>query len=132
MTRDRHSTHLVTYSDQNVQYRIGTASHHRSKSLKLAETTAIDKDYKRKCQYQLVPHCSLLNVTVLCHMRMQTTPRFTDNVSRLTLVVLRRGCLSALTTFRKPAAAESRQDRSPLVCVITTSTPDPDWACSCR
>jgi len=30
------------------------------------------------------------------------------------------------------AAAESRQDRSPLVCIITTSTPDPDWACSCR
>jgi len=27
----------------------------------------------------------------------------------------------------KPAAAKSRQDRSPLVCIVTTSTPDPDW-----
>ena len=32
----------------------------------------------------------------------------------------------------KPAAAKSSQDGSPLLSIITTSTPDPDWSCSCR
>ena len=31
----------------------------------------------------------------------------------------------------KPAAAKSSQDRNPLVRIVTTSTPDPDWSCSC-
>jgi len=31
----------------------------------------------------------------------------------------------------KPAAAKSSQDRNPVVCIVTTSTPDPDWSCSC-
>ena len=36
------------------------------------------------------------------------------------------------TDERTPAAAKSRQNRSPLWCVITTSSSDPDVACSCR
>ena len=38
----------------------------------------------------------------------------------------------SVCTDEVSAAAKSSQDWSPLVRIVMTSTPDPDWSCSCR
>jgi len=57
--------------------------------------------YRSCFSFTLPTCCSSLIVIISRLMRMQTTPRFTVTVSRLTPAVLYSRCLSALTRFRR-------------------------------
>ena len=71
---------------------------HRQFFLECHKARSLD----RSCfSFTLLTCCSSLNDIISRLMHIQTTPRFTITVSRLTLAVLYSRCLTALTRFRR-------------------------------
>ena len=90
----------------------------------ILESRKVIRSLDRSCFCSTLPTCcSSSKVIISRHTRMQTTPRSMDTVSRPTLSVLLSGSYlrrDFSVDEGKSTAAESRQDRGPLVRLIST------------